>query len=142
MRVLFLVENRMRIVFGHFGCRLGVALFRGAGIDLVAGISGSGRILGAEHLMNRLAFVHMAVQTVRNPFTEIFRRFSMKGFAIGGHCLKSEVVVPGDELGIIVAALAYLGNILGISCGVQARGDVVVEPENELILVVTNPAAP
>jgi hypothetical protein len=49
--------------------------------------------------------------------------------------------MPCDYLGIIMASPAHFGNILGISNLMQSRGDMIVKPENKLVLFMTNPAS-
>jgi len=45
-------------------------------------------------------------------------------------------------VGVIVAAGANLGNVAGIANFMQSGGDVIVKPENKLVLFVADPATP
>ena len=65
----------------------------------------------------------------------------MKRFAVGKHGFGGQVIMPGDDLVIVMAPGTYFGDVARVSDLVQPGCYVVVKSVDKIIGFMTNPAA-
>lgn len=107
-------ELRMDFVIGQLRRGGGMAVNAGANLPPVVFMGDGVRIRVAQHLVDGFTRFNVAVKAIGDSFTEKVGRFAMKSFTVRVYRFGGQIM-PCDDLGIIMAASTYLGNVSGVS---------------------------